>query len=31
MSGWKESGVGGESGKLGVKEYCNVKVVHVYK
>ncbi|RFU31123.1 hypothetical protein B7463_g5202, partial [Scytalidium lignicola] len=31
MSGWKESGVGGEWGRKGLFSYCQVKTVHHYK
>lgn len=31
MSGWKESGIGGEGGVQGLKGYCNTRVVHVMK
>ncbi|MCJ1317942.1 hypothetical protein MMC15_003269 [Xylographa vitiligo] len=31
MSGHKMSGIGGDSGVLGVREMCNVQVVHTYK
>lgn len=29
--GHKESGLGGEWGKTGILQYCNVKVTHKYK
>ncbi|MCJ1419761.1 hypothetical protein MMC32_006117 [Xylographa parallela] len=31
MSGHKMSGIGGDSGVLGIKEMCNVQVMHTYK
>ncbi|EHK97551.1 putative Betaine aldehyde dehydrogenase, chloroplastic [Glarea lozoyensis 74030] len=31
FSGWKESGIGGESGRLGLYNYMNTQVTHLYK
>jgi len=31
FGGHKESGIGGEWGKLGMLAYCNAHVMHVYK
>lgn len=31
FSGWKQSGIGGEWGKEGLRSYCHIQTIQLYK